>query len=61
MCEHISVGGQTIIVCGMRREKPKPCAFCGQPSTKQCDFPVDGKTCDAYMCDGCSVSVGEKS
>jgi hypothetical protein len=48
------------VVCGMRRTKAKPCEFCGVPSTKQCDFSVsDGKTCDAYMCDRCSVSVGE--
>lgn len=60
MCENIYIDGKFAgIACGMRRTKEKPCEFCGRPSTKQCDFPVDGKTCDAYMCDSCSVSVGE--
>lgn len=61
MCQKIYIDGKFAgIVCGMRRTKAKPCEFCGVPSTKQCDFPIgDGKTCDAYMCDRCSVSVGE--
>ena len=59
MCETIYIDGKPVgIVCGLRRHRQHLCTFCRQPSTKQCDYPVDGKTCDIHMCDACSVSVG---
>jgi hypothetical protein len=59
-CERIAVGGHVAIICGLRRSPQRACAFCDASSTKQCDYPVaTSKTCDAYMCDSCSIAVGE--
>lgn len=57
-CEYLrdKDGKVLAIVCGLRKQPA--CAFCGQPSTKQCDYLEGAKTCDAYMCDGCTVPVG---
>lgn len=35
------------IVCSRGSSK---CRWCGNRSTKLCDFPVNGRTCDAPMC-----------
>ena len=51
-------GGGYAIVC-TRGRKAKPCAFCGKPSDKLCDWPVgNGKTCDKPCCVKCSRHVG---
>jgi hypothetical protein len=52
-----SNGPLTVFMC--TRGRSKPCATCGRPSTKLCDFPLgNGKTCDAAICDGCATGVG---
>ena len=53
-------GGGYAIVC-TRGRKAKPCAFCGKPSDKLCDWPVgNGKTCDAEMCNDCARTLGRQ-
>ncbi len=56
-------------ICGPRGRKPKPCAYCGKPSSKLCDFVIGygpgespstpgmaaAKTCDKPICGACSV------
>ena len=43
-----------------RGRKPKPCFYCGNPSSQLCDFPIGKhkngkkKTCDAAMCERCT-------
>jgi len=43
------------IVCTRGGRK---CQFCRARSTKQCDFAVNGGTCDVFMCDSCATNVG---
>lgn len=56
------IDGSAMIVCGSRT-KPKPCAFCGEASTKLCDFPVTvfglTRTCEEPLCESCAKPVGE--
>ncbi len=40
-------GQVTKIVCS---RWPRKCRWCGTNSAKLCDFPVNGRTCDAPMC-----------
>jgi hypothetical protein len=52
--------GEVLIACSRgRRKKAPPCADCGRPSTKQCDYLLRGKkavkTCDRHLCDACAV------
>jgi hypothetical protein len=70
-CTFVNVEGKNVIICG-RKVKPTPqCAFCGEPSTKVCDFPVrdsagnhikwyarDRHTCDKPICERCATSIG---
>lgn len=55
-CEHVKIGGATMIVCGPKKRAPR-CRWCAGGSTALCDFQVGrtlaGKaiTCDAPMCD----------
>lgn len=62
--------GPAILCVRGRRTKPKPCACCGRPSSKLCDFEravpmIHGgiqsrvqKTCDKPLCGNCAVKVG---
>jgi hypothetical protein len=47
------------IVCTRGRARTKPCAYCGNPGTQLCDFPLkgpkEGKTCDEPMCTRCAT------
>ncbi len=62
ICETIELEGLgRVIVCSRSRRRPA-CRHCGRHrGTRQCDFPLTGKkagkTCDAYLCDGCAVKV----
>ena len=61
-CETVDLGnGQFAMVCGGRGRRHN-CEFCSRYATKQCDFPIikggKQKTCDAHMCDRCSVPQG---
>lgn len=48
-------GGQmNKIVCS---RGPSKCRWCGNRSTKLCDFPVNGRTCDAPMCGSHAKSI----
>jgi len=41
-----------MIICSRGPRKAPKCAFCNQPSTKLCDYPLTkGRTCDTPMCD----------
>ena len=52
-------GGHAFVRFSGRRPKPKPCAFCGQPSSKLCDMPLlHGKTCDKPLCEAHAVRQG---
>ena len=46
------------IVCS-HVARPKPCAICGQRSSKLCDFPLTGRlagqTCSRPLCVACAV------
>lgn len=58
--------GELTIACSRgRRKAAPPCAACGRPSTKQCDYPLrgkkTGKTCDRHLCNACAVVVGSES
>jgi hypothetical protein len=47
-------GGGAAIACG-----PRPrCRGCGRPARYQCDYEVEGKTCDAWLCAHCRVPQG---
>ena len=55
-------GGGTAIVCSGRGRRPKPCAYCGRPSSRLCDFPVTKDrgvkgTCDAPLCERCTARI----
>jgi hypothetical protein len=41
-CERVQIpGGPVAIVCGLRRKKAAACKFCGQPSSKLCDWKCE--------------------
>lgn len=40
-------GQVTKIICS---RGPRKCRWCSSSGTQLCDFPVNGKTCDAPMC-----------
>jgi hypothetical protein len=42
-------GQMTRIVCSRSPRAPN-CRWCATVSTKLCDFPVNGRTCDAPIC-----------
>lgn len=56
MCERVALPGVGVaIVCGGRRPRPRPCAYCGEPSAFLCDGPrrhYAGRTatCDRPLC-----------
>jgi len=50
--------GHVAILCTRGRRTTR-CKYCGQPSTKLCDFKVARKaTCDTPLCDRCATSGG---
>lgn len=52
-CDHITVGGIGMIVCGRPRGRPRArkCCSCKSTSQFQCDWKVGkAKTCDKYLC-----------
>jgi hypothetical protein len=61
-CEYLKLdGGQTVIICGLRRSKPKRCshAGCEATGTKLCDWPIGGgRTCSKPLCDRHAVRAG---
>ena len=64
MCERVALpSGGVAIVCGMRRQRPRPCAYCGQPSESLCDGPprdrgrLQSVTCDRPLCRRCRIHV----
>ena len=50
--------GTMAFIC-TRGNRSKPCAICGRPHTKLCDYPLHGakagKTCDRPLCERCAV------
>lgn len=62
MCEHLRMpDGSVAIVCGVRRGRPAPCAYCSQPSSLLCDGPTwrpGHATCDRPLCDPCPAERG---
>ena len=36
------------------------CVVCGKPAVFVCDYPLDGRSCDAPLCGRCRVNVGLK-
>jgi len=56
-------GSIDVIIC-RRGQRSKPCASCGRPSTKLCDYPLTGsrigETCSRPLCDACATTVGRK-
>jgi hypothetical protein len=67
MCQKLRlVDGSVAIVCGGHRTKKIACRWCGDPSTKLCDFVISPpeqvthkKTCDAPMCNAHAKNVGQ--
>ena len=63
-CRTVSLpGGGYAIVCGGHGPRQKPCVYCGKPSSKLCDFPIEGakgETCDRPLCERCAVHVEGK-
>lgn len=64
-CDQVKLpDGTAAIVCSRGHRKPKPCAHCGKPSSKLCDFILvrshagNHKTCDKPLCQSCAVSGG---
>lgn len=61
MCERVALpGGGVAIVCGGRRARLKPCAYCGAPSAFACDGPAPAGrqgTCDRALCRACRIHV----
>jgi len=64
MCERVTLpdGLGVAIVCGVRRPRSRPCAYCGHPSDSLCDGPRRhhaGKTatCDRALCRRCRIHV----
>lgn len=55
--------GKPIGIACTRGRQPKPCAYCGRPSSRLCDFPVKvgdlghKTTCDAPLCDRCTTKI----
>jgi hypothetical protein len=56
-CSELLVGGQSMIICGGRRQKA--CYHCGRVSIALCDFPTGKhrngrrRTCSRELCDDC--------
>lgn len=52
-------GGARAIVCGPRR-RSKPCVECGRPSSRLCDWKLQGakagQTCSRALCERCTTS-----
>lgn len=61
-CKFVKLEGGGVAIVKFAKQRTKPCASCGRPSTKLCDYPLTGakagKTCDRAMCDKHSVHVG---
>ena len=60
-CTHYSGPGFQTFVCSRGRSHRPSCsaAGCTRPSTKLCDFPVKGGTCDRPLCDGHAHQVAD--
>ncbi len=57
-CYVIRDGNSVGFACVRGTSKRKlQCKYCGRPADLLCDFPVDGKTCDAPICPHCSYRV----
>ena len=59
-CNPVNLPGDAYaIVCTRGGRRPKPCAYCGMPSSRLCDYPLRGpkagKTCDEPMCTRCAT------
>ena len=53
-----SADGKIVGIVCSREPRNRPCRFCGNPSSKLCDYPVsNGKTCDAPLCPACAVHI----
>jgi hypothetical protein len=60
-CTPLYQNGQRVgFICSRGRARTRPCVECGTPSTKLCDYPLEGKrkgkTCDRPLCDACAVT-----
>lgn len=51
-----------VVVCVRGRTKLQRCSVCGELAEKQCDYrPIKkAKTCDAYLCARCAVSIAHE-
>lgn len=60
-CEIVQLNGVTAIVCsrGRRGGSPPTCRWCTAPSSRLCDAPVKGRTCDAPMCRVHATAIGQ--
>ena len=58
ICERVKVPGGTVILCSRGRRRPKPCNFCGNPSSLLCDgkSPSRKGTCSQPLCMQCATS-----
>lgn len=51
--------GNGVIVCGSSKRLQRcQVSGCHEHSSKQCDFPVKGGTCDRYLCGSHAVRLG---
>ena len=63
-CVVIKLPGGGHAICKVAKPRPHKCSACGKMAANyQCDFPTPTaqhpeKTCDAWLCAGCSVPVG---
>ena len=52
----------TVFACGRLGKRADPCKECGQPSVRQCTFPLRGskagQCCPAQLCERCAVVIG---
>ena len=58
VCQTLSMGGDTVIVCGRVRRPPR-CFCCIKTAGFQCDWKVPGGTCDRHVCAAHAFQVGD--
>ena len=56
-CESVNIGGVQAIVCS--RGRTVRCCNCRAPSKYQCDWKVEGGTCDRHICAEHAKEVAE--
>lgn len=59
-CKTVKIGDRAAIVCSRRKYNRPRCSACGGKGVSvRCDFPIEERTCDKWLCRRCAVKVGD--